>query len=776
MSMPDTVDPSVARIEDRRLLVGEGRFTADLRLPNTGHAVVLRSPHAHATIRGIDIDAARAAPGVLGIFTGADLTADGIPAMPGGVDVPRPDGTKAPKTMRPVIARDRVRFVGEAVAIIVAETEAAASEAAELVAVDYAELPSVASARQALEPGAPELWSEAPDNIAYLWHKGDADAVTAIFKDAAHITRFTSEISRVSANPLEPRVAVGTVEDGRLVLYTSHQGPYALRNQLAALFGVASDRVLVVAGDVGGSFGMKAGVHPEEIMVLFAARRLGRPVRWVSDRTEGFLTDDHARDVAVRAELALAPDGSFLALRFRYDINIGAYLSSRSLAPVNNIGGVAGVYRIPRILADAYGVFTNTAVTSPYRGAGRPEATYTIERLIDIAACELGIDPFELRRRNLIPAAEMPFKTDLTFTYDCGDFAANMNAAAQLADLKGFPGRRAESASRGRLRGLGISNPIEVAGGPFGKPAKDASSLRVSPDGSVTLLSGAMSTGQGIETAFSQLVAERLGVDLAQIAYAQGSTDQLASGRGSGGSSALCVGGAAVSLALDKVIEKGRFLAAELLEAAAADIEFAGGRFTVAGTDRSASLAEVARFAEEPARLPPGLEPGLTGAGEFQPPAVTFPNGCHICEVEIDQETGTVALVRYSLVEDVGRVFNPMLVRGQVHGGVAQGVGQALGEQIIYDRQSGQLITASFTDYQMPRAADLCPIAIETREVPTAVNPLGAKGVGEAGTVGALAATMNAVCNALSELGIGHIDMPATPSRVWASIQASAAR
>ncbi|MBV9522925.1 MAG: molybdopterin-dependent oxidoreductase, partial [Alphaproteobacteria bacterium] len=706
------------------------------------------------------------------VFTAADLAADGLPELAGGVDLARPDGTKLAQR-RPILAGERVRFVGEAVALVIGQTQEAAAEAAERIDVRYEALPAVATSQEALAAGAAAVWDEAPDNIGFLWKRGDAAAVAAALKSAAHVTRLDFAITRVAASALEPRVCTGTVdEDGRLTLYVSHQSPYQLKTALAqAIFRIDPARLRVVAGDVGGSFGMKSGVHPEDVLVLWAARRLRRPVRWVSDRAEAFLADDHARDIRVRAALALDRDGNFLALEVRHDINVGAYLSGRSLSTINNIGGIAGVYRTPAISAEAYGVFTNTAPTAPYRGAGRPEATFTIERLIDVAAREIAIDPFELRRRNLVPQAAMPFRTALTFTYDCGDFAGNMAAAARLADLAGFSGRREAAKARGKLRGIGIANPIEVAGGPFGKPGKDTASLRVAPDGTVTLRTGAMSTGQGLETALAQLAAQRLGVPLETIAYGQGDTDHLPQGRGSGGSSALCVGGTAVAFALDKLVEKGRLLAAELLEAAAADIVFAQGRFAVAGTDRSVGLREVARFAENAAQLPPGMIPGLDGTAEFQPTEVTFPNGCHICEVEIDPETGAVRLERYSVVEDVGRVLNPLLVRGQVHGGVAQGAGQALGEVIIHESGTAQLLTASFLDYAMPHAGDLPEIRVETREVPTAVNPLGAKGVGEAGTVGALAATMNAVCDALAPLGLHHLDMPATPERIWAALR-----
>jgi carbon-monoxide dehydrogenase large subunit len=765
---------STKRREDARLVTGAGRYTADLRRAGMAELFLLRSPLAHARIRSIDVAAAREAPGVLGVFTGADLAADGMPDLPCGVEQTRPDGKKAPQTLRPVLARDRVRHLGEPVVAIIGETLDAAIAASELVAIDYDDLPAVATLVEAVAASAPAVWEEAPDNIAYLWRRGDAAAIDAALRDAAHVTRLDFAVTRVNANPLEPRGCVGAVEaDGRLVLHISHQSPYQLKTALAALFRVEPRQVRIIAGDVGGSFGMKSGVHPEDVVTLWAARRLGRPVRWISDRSEAFLSDDHARDVRFHAELALDKEHNFTAFRLQGDIGIGCYLSGRSSGLLNNIGGIAGVYRTKLISAELRAVFTNTAPTAPYRGAGRPEATYAIERLIDVAARELGLEPFELRRRNLIPTEAMPFKTGFTFTYDCGDFPANMREAARLADFAGFAARREEAKRRGRLRGLGIANPIEVAGGPFLKPGKDNAWLGVAPDGTVTIHVGAMSVGQGLETALPLLVAERLGIPAERVAYAQGDTDQLPAGRGSGGSSGLCVGGTAVVGAIDKVLEKGRRLAGELLEAAAADIAFADGSFTVAGTDHSATLAEVARFAEDPARLPEGMTPGLAEHAEFQPTEVTFPNGCHMCEVEIDPETGVTEIQRYTIVEDVGRVLNPTLVRGQIQGGVAQGVGQALGEVMEYDRENAQLLTASFLDYMMPRADNVPSVTIATREVPTKVNALGVKGVGEAGTVGSLAATMNAVCDALAPLGIRHLEMPASPARIWAAIAAA---
>ncbi len=759
---------SVRRREDVRLLTGKGNYSADPNPPGLLYAVLVRSHYAHATIGGIDVSAAAAMPGVVAVFTAADLTDVG--PIPGGIGFSRPDGSPAPKTDRPLLARQRVRFVGEPVAVVLADTVGSGQDAAEAVQVDYQELPLVTDAITALQPDAPKVWDELEDNIGFLWKRGDAEASEAALRSAAHVARLQFTVSRVTANTMEPRAAWAQIgPDGRMVVHAAHQSPYNLRNGMAnGNFNVKPTDIRVLTADVGGSFGMKSGVQPEYALVGWAARKLGRPVRWVSDRTEGFLADEQAREMRITVELGLDAEHKFTALRLRWDVNLGAYVTGRSGWPVGNIGGTAGVYHIPTIYAESCGIMTNTVPTAAYRGAGRPEATYTIERIIDVAARELGISPYELRRINLIPPEAMPYKTALTFTYDCGEFEGNMRKAADMAELNGFEGRRAEASARGKLRGIGICNCIEVAGGPFLRPAKDQATLRLAEDGSLVLRSGSMSVGQGLETAFSQLVADRFGVPLDNVRYEAGDTDLLSGGKGNGGSGALCIGGAAVSLVVDKVIEKAKQAAAELLEAADVDVTFDAGRFTIAGTDRSVSLAEVAHAATLD-----GNE--LVESGEFTPTAVTFPNGTHICEVEIDPDTGVADVVRYSAVEELGYVLNPMLVAGQTHGGVAQGVGQAMAEQIVHDPHSGQMLTASFMDYQMPRAADLPDIQMATREVPTKVNPLGAKGVGEAGTVGAMAAAMNAVNDALAPLGIRHFDMPATPYRLWQAIAAAQA-
>ena len=626
----------------------------------------------------------------------------------------------------------------------------------------------------------PAVWADAPDNVAFVWEAGNRDAVARGFAGAAHVTRLEFVVTRVAAAPLEPRAAVGEWDRraGRYTLHTGIQAPHGLRQLLAdQVFRVPQSHLRVITGEVGGSFGMRSGAYPEHALVLWAAKRLGRPVKWTSDRREGFVTDEHGRDNVSTAELALDAQGKFLALRVAITLNIGAYITPRSAGPgTNNVGGLAGTYTTPAIHVQTTGVFSNTTPTGPYRGAGRPEATYAIERVIDVAAHELGIDPIELRRRNLIPSSAMPFKTGLLFTYDCGDFARGMEMALKLADRSGFEKRRVEARQRGKLRGLGIANPIEVAGGPYTAMNPDTAELRVNPDGSVSLFTGSTSMGQGNETAFAQIVCDRLGVPPERVQVFWGDSDALGAGRGNGGSGALTVGGSAVTRATEKVIERGRRIAAKLLEAAPEDIVHRDGKFTVTGTDRGVTFANVARAAYVPRQLPPGMEPGFSEEAAFTPPSVTFPNGSQICEVEIDEDTGVVRIVRHSVVDDVGKMVNPMLVKGQIHGGVVQGLGQGLYEELTYDSSTGQLLAGSFMDYAMPRADDMPTFDVDAHEVPTKVNPLGAKGVGEAGTVGALPALLNAVNDALAPLGVRHLDMPVTPERVWRAIQDAKAR
>ena len=783
MSDPITVEKfaigqSVKRLEDPRLVQGLGRYSDDVNLSRQAYAVLARSPHAHARVRGIDAGAALKAPGVVAVLTAADLAADGVGNLPTDRARKRRDGTAAFPTPRPALARDRVRHVGDPVALVIAETHAQAVDAADLLDIDYEPLPAVGPTADALRPGAPAVWDEVPDNIAFVAEAGQREPVTRALAGAAHVARVDFVVTRVAAAPLEPRGAVGEYDrrSGRYTLHTGIQAPHGTRTLVASILKVPQNQVRVVTGDVGGSFGMRSGIYPEMILVLWAAKRLGRPVKWTSDRREGFVTDEHGRDNISTVELGLDADGTFLALRVAINLNVGAYLTQRSAGPgTNNIGGVAGVYTTPAIHHQTTGVFSNTTPTGPYRGAGRPEATFAIERVIDVAARELKMDPVALRRKNLIPPSAMPFKTGLVFTYDSGDFARGMEMALSLADHAGFEKRRVEARQRGKLRGLGLANAIEVAGGPYTSVNPDTASIRVNPDGSVIVFTGSTSMGQGNETAYAQIVCERLGVPPAQIQVLWGDSDALDAGRGNGGSGALTVGGSAVTRASEKIVERGRRIAARMVEAAPEDIQLRDGRFTVAGTDRGVSFAEVAKTAYVTKQLPPGMEPGFTETAAFTPPAVTFPNGCQVCEVEIDTETGVVRIVRHTVVDDVGRMVNPMLVKGQIHGGVVQGLGQALFEDLVYDA-GGQLLAGSFMDYAMPRADDMPFFEVDSHEVVTLVNPLGAKGVGEAGTVGALPALVNAVNDALAPLGVRHLDMPMTPERVWHAIQAATTR
>jgi carbon-monoxide dehydrogenase large subunit len=749
-------DAPAARREDERLTSGRGEFTDDVDCSAALHAVFVRSPYPAAGVRGIDKLAALATDGVVAVLTGADLAADGFVECPVPFKFAQGDGSFAFETPRPLLVRDRVRFVGEPVAMVLARSFAAAQDGAEQVAVDYEEQACVTQPADARADAAALLWDDRPGNIAYHWRHGDAAGVESALASSPRVVRLTSRVSRVAAMAMEPRAALAYAgEDGRAIVRLSHQSPHQFRDEAAKLFNLAPTDVRVIVRDVGGSFGMKAGALREELLVFWAFRHVGQPVRWAASRGESFLADEHARDVLIDAELGLDGQGRFTGLRIRYEVNVGAYMSWRSTAPVNNIGGISGVYVIPVTAAEVHGVFTNTQPTAPYRGAGRPDATYAIERLIDVAAAETGIDAAELRRRNIIPAGAMPYRTSFRFEYDCGEFERNLDKALELSDYAGFAKRRAESKRRGKLRGIGIALPIEMAGGLLSDNAK----LRMNADGTVTLRVGSTSVGQGHETSLSRLVAQALGLSIDAVRYEQGDTDMLVSGRGNGGSSALIQGGSALRFAADDLIAHAREAAARRLEAHVDDVEFAQGVLRVRGTDHGVSLGELARGGET-----------LEGVGLFKPERPTFPNGCHICEVEVDPATGDVTPLQYVSVEDVGRVLNPVLVEGQIHGGVAQGLGQALMEQVCFDG-NGQLVTGSFMDYAMPRAENVPAIVSANLETPTALNPLGVKGVGEAGTVGALSATMNAVCNALLPAGVRHLDMPATPMRVWQALR-----
>jgi aerobic carbon-monoxide dehydrogenase large subunit len=768
------IGQAISRFEDPRLLRGGGRYIDDVNLPGQAHAVVVRSMHAHANIRSVNAAAALCAPGVIAVFTGADVARDGLGTMQMTLNRKRPDGS--PMFARPHrgLTAERARYVGDPLALVVAETVAQAQDAAEQVDIDYEPLPSVTSTAEALG-GAP-VWDECPDNISNIFEAGDKTAAEAAFARADRVVRRRYVISRVHAQYMEPRGALGVYDPGedRYTLYADVQYPHRVRNALATnIFKIAEHQIRVIAGDVGGGFGTKGWQYPEHRLVLWAARKLGRPVKWSCERRDAIPADEHARDNVSEAELALDAEGRFLGLRVRTLANVGAYVSSdrNLLATFSNVFTLVGVYAIPAAHVHVTSVLTNTNSTAPYRGAGRPEATYVIERLIDDAALELGRDRLELRQKNVIPSSAMPYRTPLGMTYDCGDFAKNMEDALKLADVASFAARREDAKARGRLRGLGIVNPIERAA----SPGPEFAEIRFAPSGSATLFMGTKNQGQGHETTFKQILHERLGLDPREVRYIDGDTERVGFGMGSMGSRSTVIGGTAVCVAADKVIAKGKKIAAKLMEAAEGDIVFSDGRFTVAGTDRAVALKEVARAAFQPGQLPPGVEPGFYETGTFAPKQDTWPNGCHVCEVEIDPDTGTVALVNYVVVDDVGTVINPLTLKGQIHGGVAQGVGQALMEQVVYERESGQLLTASFMDYAMPRADNLPDMVIASNPVPTKLNPLGAKGAGEAGTVGALPVVINAVVDALAPFGVRDFDMPATSERVWQAIQGARA-
>jgi carbon-monoxide dehydrogenase large subunit len=762
------IGQGVPRFEDPRLLRGGGRYVDDIVLPGMAFGFVLRSPHAHARIRGINTAAAKAASGVLAVLTGADWRASGWGDLPVPGGLKRRDGAPMYRPRYPALVSDRVRWVGDYVAFVVAETYLEAASAAELIAVDYEPLAAVVSTAGACATGAPLVFDDCPDNICFVHIDGDEAATDLAFARAAHVVRQHFVINRVTAVSMEPRGSIGhyNAADGRFTIYTTLQRVHPFRAELAAVMKVPETRIRVVAPDIGGSFGMKSAVYNEVALALLGSKLTGRPVKWISTRSEAFLSDAQARDNVIDAELALDGDGIFLAMRVKSIIGVGAYLQTAMPACLANLGSLAGVYRTGAIHVDVTGVFTNTNPIRPYRGNGRPENAYVIERMVDLAADQLGIEPAELRRYNSIPPEAMPFKTGLTFTYDSGEFEKNMDLALRLADAAGFPARRKEARARGRLRGLGISNTIERAGA----PSFEGAEIRFDRSGTATLISGAVNQGQGHETVFKQIVCDRLGLDPADIHYLQGDTDQVFFGEGTGGSRSATLGGSAVDAAAGKVIEKARAIAAFALKADPGEVKFATGVFSAPATNRTLTMKEVAVLAANPARLPPGMEPGLVTTAVYRGEAENFPNGCHVCELEIDPETGAVEILRYSVVDDVGTVLNPLILHGQITGGIAQGVGQILCEDIAFDA-SGQLLTGSFMDYAMPRASDLVAIAIKSNPVPTKTNPLGVKGAGEAGTVGAMPAVANALVDALSEFGVRHIEMPATPERIWRALR-----
>jgi carbon-monoxide dehydrogenase large subunit len=762
------IGQGVPRFEDPRLIQGGGTYTDDIKLPNMAHGIVLRSQHAHARIKSIDATAAKAAPGVLAVLTAADVKANGYGELPTHHNLKRRGGEPMYKQSYPILADGFVRWVGDSIAFVVAETVAQALDAAELIEVDFEVLPSVTSTADAVKPGAPKVWADAPDNISFVELIGDKAATEAAFEKAAHVVKHKFVINRVTAATMEPRGAVGDFHkaSGRYTIYTAIQRPHNTRTDLAKLLRVPESQVRIVTGDTGGSFGMKSPLFPETPLVLLASKLTGRPVKWISTRSESFTSDAQARDNVTEAELALDKTGVFLGMRVKTIAAIGAYLQTNMPAFFQNAGTLAGCYRTPAMYVDITAVFSHTNPIRPYRGNGRPEAAFVIERMVDVAADELGIDPAELRRKNYISAAQMPFKTGLTFIYDSGEFEKNMDLALALADYKGFKARKAKSRKDGKLRGFGISNTIERAAA----ASTEGAEVRFDRSGSVTLISGSNSQGQGHETVFKQLVCDRLGIDPSEALYQQGDTDQLFYGEGTGGSRSSAMAGSAFHMAAEKIVTKAKKIAAFQLKVGEADLKYEDGVFSSTKTNQTLTMKEIAKLSVDPNKIPKDMEVGLIATATYTAPVANYPNGCHTCEVEIDIETGKVDIVRYAVIDDVGTVLNPMLLHGQIHGGIAQGAGQILMEDIHFD-SDGQIVTGSFMDYAMPHAHDFPPMKVEANPVPTKTNPLGVKGAGEAGAVGAMPCIANALVDALSEFGVKNMPMPATPEKVWRAMQ-----
>ena len=764
----------VRRVEDPRLLVGEGRYTDDIAPADAAFGVVLRSPHANARILLVDTSAAAVVPGVLLVATSKDLQADGIGDLPCDIPLNNRDGSPRADVPHPVLAIGQVRHVGDPVAFIVAETHQAARDAAEAVMVDYDLLPSVTDLGATMDSGVAQIWPQAPGNVCFDWEIGDKEQTDALFAQAAHVTQLTVVNNRVVVASLEARAATASYDPAteRFTLHTNTQGGWGIKTMLATnVFHLPEDKFRVVTPDVGGGFGMKLFLYAEHVLTCYAARKTGRPVRWASERSEAFLSDTHGRDNITRGELALDKDGKFLAMRTRNVANMGAYLSN--YAPFIPTGAgtkvLASVYDFKAIYANVIGVFTNTVPVDAYRGAGRPESNYLVERLIDAAAAEVGVDRIELRRRNMVTPEAMPYRTAMNQTYDSGDFRRVLDAGLEKVDWAGFPARKARSAAKGMKRGIGMAYYLEATGG---APSERAE-IRFAEDGFIDVFVGTQSTGQGHETAYVQLTVDQLGVDGSKVRIKQGDTDSIPTGGGTGGARSLYSEGQAILVTAESVIAKGKRAASEALEASVEDIEFSAGRFSIAGTDRGMDIVSLA--GAQMARKASGQDATLLDSVETAEIVHhTFPNGCHMAEVEVDPDTGVISVLRYIVVDDVGKAVNPMIVRGQVHGGVAQGVGQALMERTAYDPESGQLLSGSFMDYQLPRAADLPDIEVDLIEVPCATNPLGVKGAGEAGAVGSPPAVVNALVDALRDSGVQSIDMPATPEKVWRALQQAA--
>jgi carbon-monoxide dehydrogenase large subunit len=760
----------VPRTEDPILVQGRGTYSDDINLDGQAYAAMVRSRHAHGVIRGIDTSAAQAMPGVIAIYTGKDLEEAGYGSLKCAVPLKNRDGTPMKKPPRPALATDKVRFVGDPVACVVAATAIEAKEAAEAVELDIELLPAVTLASEAMKPDAPLLFDDVPNNIALDWHFGDAEKVKAAFAKAAHVTRVEMRNTRLVVNAMEPRAAVAAWDEaeGRFIFHVGCQGVFGLRAGLADIMNVAPEKLRVLTQNVGGSFGMKAQPYPEYVCLLHAARALKRPVKWTDERSSAFLSDSHGRDHEKVGELALDADGRFLAIRLTGTGNMGAYLGAVAPLPstLNAVKNMVSVYRTPLIEVSTQCVFTNTSMVTAYRGAGRPEGNYFMERLIDTAAREMGIDRLELRRRNQLEPKDIPYAAASEQTYDSGDFPAVFKTALELADWDGFAARKRESRERGKLRGIAVGSYLEVTA----PPNKEMGGICFEADGTVTFITGTLDYGQGHATPFAQILSSRLGVPFDRIRLLQGDSDELIAGGGTGGSRSAAASGMAMVGAVDKVVEQGKQAASHVLEAAASDIAFADGRFTIAGTDRSIGVLDLAAKLRSGIALPDGAPKTLDVKLASEPVPSAFPNGCHVAEVEIDPETGVVEVVKYTSANDFGTVINPMLVEGQLHGGLVQGIGQVLMEDTVYNEE-GQLITGSFMDYAMPRAGDMPGFVTGYHAVPATTNPLGIKGCGEAGCAGALVAVPNAIIDALSEYGIRHLDMPVTAEKVWRAIQ-----
>ena len=758
------VGQSVSRTEDPRLLEGRGRYSDDINLPGQAHAYILRAPQAHGIIREIDLSSAQSMPGVVAVYTGADLQAAGYGPLPCMMAALKShDGSPIILPENPALAIERVRYLGHPVVAVIAETVAQAKDAAEAIGLDIEELPAIDTVEAAIASGAPLVWPDIANNTCLDFQAGDFEAVAAAFDRAAHISRLKIYNNRLVVAAMEPRAAVAEFggADERFTLHVGCQGTFATKNTLAnRILNVDPDKVRVRAYDVGGSFGMKSSVYPEYVAILHGARDLGRPIKWCDERTNSFISDQHGRDSVVEAALALDADGNFLAVRVDGLANMGAFLSTvgPNVQSGNIFKNLPGVYKTPAVAVTTKCLFTNTTPIGAYRGAGRPEANYYMERLVDLAARETGRDPIALRRANMIPSNAMPFTSASGQPYDSGDFPGVLDKALEVTDWAGFADRKADSVSRGMLRGLGIGSYLEVTA-PAGK---EMGGVHFEEDGTVSLITGTQDYGQGHASSFAQVLADQLGLPFDAIRLKQGDSDALLVGGGTGGSRSIMASGAAIVAVSELVVEKAKRLAAEKLETAVEDIQFDAGQLRVAGTDRSISLMELAQ-------TPEGLAGDLNSALAIDTPPSTYPNGVHVCEIEIDPQTGAARLDRYGVVDDFGVLVNPLIVAGQVHGGIAQGIGQALMEHAIYDG-GGQLLSGSFMDYPMPRADDIPHIDFDDHPVPATTNPLGVKGCGEAGTTGALPAVMNAVVDALAEFGVRHMDMPATPEKIWRAI------